>query len=1020
MTRLLAALLVIVLSIPTTAYGLDGLTTEQEIQQLYIAYLGRPADTAGMQYWAGEVDANLITLDQIRVNIVNEQPEYLENYGQLSNSELAARVYQNLFNRDPDEAGLAYWINQLETGAVPQDSLIIAYVNGAAEPDQQVLRNKLFVAECFTSGEGGYSEQVVQELLTQVTSDPLLESCPATSSTTASLSGSVSFAANTQFDSDTNDPLTSFTDNSTIANAQAIDNLVTIQGFATAITTLNANDRFAQSVDPDDYFRVELQQGQLIQMQVVDYDQFQVSGAYEGDLDLYLYDSQGGLVASSSSSSEFEQLQVPATGQYYINVNAYSGASKYVLRLLASTQSQSFANSRMDDFVPNQAIVKLSPTTLPLAIASANSTVEFMHTDTGRATLASFRDTMQLYAASMSLSPAEQELAVLNPASYEKVQTLRKIKALSLTPGVEYAEPNYIRKTFAIPNDEFYYLQWHYPAMNLPQAWDITTGSSNVIVAVIDTGVVLDHPDFAGQLVQGYDFISHADISNDGGGIDNNPDDPGDGTSVGSSSWHGTHVAGTVAAASNNGYGVAGVAWGAKVMPIRVLGVGGGTTYDIMQGVRYAAGLSNDSGTVPSQRADILNLSLGGFESSTAEVELFQEVYNAGVITIAAAGNENTSQLSYPASYDGVVSVSALDFQGNRAPYSNFGTTVDIAAPGGDTDVDLNGDGNSDGIISTFSDDSSGERKPIFKGIDGTSMAAPHVAGLAALMKSVYPALDAASFDSLLQNGSLTNDTGTPGRDDIYGYGTADALKAVQAAQSLAAGSETPELPASIVASPSAISLGTSSSTTLTLSNQGAGQPTVSSINSNASWLTATAQTVDSAGLGSYLLTIDRSALNNGFYLAELVFNFNGASSITVRVSMTVGQLSTSGSLAELYFLLYDPTTDGVIQQVQGTSDGNGNISYAFSSVPNGNYILYAGTDIDNDSYICDAGEGCGVYPNLGDFVSLEINGVDLSGIDFVADIVAGFNSISPNTVGNTDDKRTGIQRLTITKQLGK
>ncbi len=170
--------LVAAVSLTPTSLALDGLTTEQEIQQLYLAYLGRPADTAGMEYWAGEVDAGLITLDQIRVNIVNEQPEYLANYGQLNNSDLTDTVYRNLFNREPDQAGKDYWINELELGKVLPDQLIIAFINGASDPDEIILANKLFIAECHTSGGDLYSDVAVSLLLSAVTSDESLTLCP--------------------------------------------------------------------------------------------------------------------------------------------------------------------------------------------------------------------------------------------------------------------------------------------------------------------------------------------------------------------------------------------------------------------------------------------------------------------------------------------------------------------------------------------------------------------------------------------------------------------------------------------------------------------------------------------------------------------------------------------------------------------------------------------------------------------------------------------------------------------------
>ncbi|MEJ2426892.1 MAG: S8 family serine peptidase, partial [Candidatus Thiodiazotropha sp.] len=238
---------------------------------------------------------------------------------------------------------------------------------------------------------------------------------------------------------------------------------------------------------------------------------------------------------------------------------------------------------------------------------------------------------------------------------------------------------------------------------------DITTGSSDVIVSVIDTGILFGHPDAPARLVDGYDFISDPAASGDGDGIDNNPEDNGDKTDAkANSSFHGPHVAGTVAANTNNSIGVAGVAWGVKVMPIRALGKGGGTAYDIAQSILYSAGLANDSGTTPSQRADIINMSLGGGSPNSTSQNAISAARNAGVIIFAASGNENTSVLSYPASYPGVVSVAAVDTNRERAPYSNYGSAVDIAAPGGNTLVDLNGDGYKDGVLSTLADDSSG------------------------------------------------------------------------------------------------------------------------------------------------------------------------------------------------------------------------------------------------------------------------------------------------------------------------
>ena len=288
--------------------------------------------------------------------------------------------------------------------------------------------------------------------------------------------------------------------------------------------------------------------------------------------------------------------------------------------------------------------------------------------------------------------------------------------------------------------------QWHYPLINLPEAWDTTVGNADVLVAVIDTGILFNHPDLAGQLVSGYDFVRNPDEALDGDGIDPDPSDPGSSSRGGSESFHGTHVSGTVAARSDNFQGVAGSAFGARVMPLRALGAGGtGTSYDIGQAVRFAAGLPNDSGTVPDAPADIINLSLGGAPFDQSTQNLYNEVRAAGVIVVAAAGNNASSMPLYPASYNNVISVSAVDAQRRLAAYSNFGSAVDLSAPGGDRGVDLNGDGFPDGILSTSAEiQSDNTFNYVYSFLDGTSFAAPHVSGVLALMKSVNPDLTPA------------------------------------------------------------------------------------------------------------------------------------------------------------------------------------------------------------------------------------------------------------------------------------
>ncbi len=337
-------------------------------------------------------------------------------------------------------------------------------------------------------------------------------------------------------------------------------------------------------------------------------------------------------------------------------------------------------------------------------------------------------------------------------------------------PSVLYAEPSYYRylaalpprtRPRAVPNDTFYGLQWHYQNVNLPAAWDVTTGSSLVVVAVIDTGI-LAHADLAGVTVAGYDFY----------GDDTNPADPGCPNPTDLS--HGSHVAGTIAAATNNGQGVAGVNWGGpgktKIMPLRVFGNYGGactaTSADIIAAIEYAADHS----------ARVINMSFGGGGFNASEQAAVTYAYNTGVILVAAAGNSNADcGAFYPASYANVVGVSATDLGNAKAWYSNFGSCVDLAAPGGDTTADDDGDGNPDGVLSTSGTPASPSEYWFFQ---GTSMATPHAVGLAALLIS-KGVTGPAAIQSLMQ--STATDLGAGGYDPIFGWGLINAAAAVGA-----------------------------------------------------------------------------------------------------------------------------------------------------------------------------------------------------------------------------------------------
>ncbi|NUP21848.1 MAG: S8 family serine peptidase [Streptomyces sp.] len=361
-------------------------------------------------------------------------------------------------------------------------------------------------------------------------------------------------------------------------------------------------------------------------------------------------------------------------------------------------------------------------------------------------------------------------------------------------PQVAYVVPDRLNKPLATPNDTEYSKQWDLfettAGMNVPGAWDVTTGSG-VTVAVIDTGYVT-HSDLGANIVGGYDFISDTAVSNDGNGRDSNPADTGDWTTDGqcsadwtatTSSWHGTHVAGTIAAVTNNSKGVAGIAYGAKVSPLRVLGQCGGYDSDIIDAITWASGGTVSGVPANTNVAKVINMSLGGGGAcSSATQSAITAAVNRGTTVVVAAGNENqNASNSSPANCNNVISVAALGRSGAKAYYSNFGSSVDIAAPGGETRTTT-----ANGILSTLNTGTQGPSSETYKYYQGTSMAAPHIAGLAALMKSANPALTPAQIESAIK----TNSRALPGTcSGGCGAGLADAAKTVQAVSGSSGGS---------------------------------------------------------------------------------------------------------------------------------------------------------------------------------------------------------------------------------------
>lgn len=374
----------------------------------------------------------------------------------------------------------------------------------------------------------------------------------------------------------------------------------------------------------------------------------------------------------------------------------------------------------------------------------------------------------------------------------DKAESKQLMVELMKDPNVLVVEPDIRLTARFVPNDPLYAQQWHYKngagGINLEPAWDITKGAG-VVVGVIDTGIT-PHSEFAGQLVPGYDFIGDIDTAIDGDGRDADPNDPGDWHDgecnifgiPEDSSWHGTHVAGTIAALTDNGAGVAGVAPNAKVLPLRVLGKCGGFLSDIADAITWGSGGTVVGIPANANPAEVLNLSLGGGGACSVA---FQTAIDAAVargttVVVAAGNSSGDAAAEQPASCNNVITVSAVGPSGTIASYSNFGAVVDVAGPGGTGSAPA-----ADNVLSTLNLGTTVQGAEAYAWYAGTSMASPHVAGVAALIQSASATPKTpAQVKKILENTAYANGgfPGGCGFANPCGTGIVDARAAVAVA----------------------------------------------------------------------------------------------------------------------------------------------------------------------------------------------------------------------------------------------
>ncbi|WP_127716199.1 S8 family peptidase [Halobacteriovorax sp. HLS] len=400
------------------------------------------------------------------------------------------------------------------------------------------------------------------------------------------------------------------------------------------------------------------------------------------------------------------------------------------------------------------------------------------------------------YKPMIANSRATNELPVLKKKFDSTVTMNKEMKLLKDSAMVEYVEVDTLLNTQqievqAFANDSRYYEQWALGTgdggIEVSSAWNDTTGSSSIVVAVVDTGIRY-HSDISSKILPGADLVSDATYANDGGGRDDDPSDPGDWVSYGdpcyqgrssNSSWHGTHVAGIIAASTNNNRGMAGVNWNAKIVPVRALGKCGGFTSDIADAIKWAAGISVSGVSNNANPADVINLSLGGAGPCSAYMQdAINQAKSRGAVVVVAAGNSSqnldTNEFT-PANCQGVLVVGSNTQNGYKSSFTNYGKVIDVSAPGG---------GNGSSVLSLGNTGSTTPGTDSYVYYSGTSMAAPHVAGIVSLMKSVNPSLYPDQLMALVKEAAKSFPWNSGCSEQSCGNGIALAWRSVELALS--------------------------------------------------------------------------------------------------------------------------------------------------------------------------------------------------------------------------------------------
>ena len=773
------------------------------------------------------------------------------------------------------------------------------------------------------------------------------------------LSGVISIESGSRIDQDTMDQLR-FAGASPASGAQTLPASFVLAGFVSSRNgsyPLLNGQLFSYAADPVDTYTVPMGPGETVILRNF--------GGRDGDAELELRVTAGGILygadeTAADKPSVSVTLDSAAPERNYsveVSVASGGGPARYVLVKAADGQLDSASLDWPDHpFLPGQAIVTLdatdSGTMSSLATGMANAERHLGGSDW------------------LMRMPAQASFLAVS-ATQRQAETLSWVTQLRQMPGVKDAVPNYQMSSMqSSPVDEpLYGLQWHYDLINGPGAWQLApAGGESASVAVLDSGLFSPngttawHPDLDANVDGGRDFVDN----------DFYPEDPG--SSVGASVFHGTHVAGTVAAVVN-GEGIGGVAFGSTIVPVRVLGEGGtGSSAHLIDAIRWVTG--QDANGTGRPLAGVVNLSLGGLPRIQALEDAIAFGVGRGMIFVGAAGNSATSTQSFPAASPNVLAVSAVDAGGRLASYSNFGSWIDLAAPGGDASRDGNNDGRADLIWSTSAVGQAGQFVASYTGLQGTSMATPHVSGVMALLKAQEPTLNYSDVRVMLENGELTDYPGS--RNDQLGYGVLDAAKALQANLK---GSVTILSP-----SPSQVSLSNEGPTSATVTLNQIGDGSISNVvlTENLAWLSSNQPTLENGRYVFNVSLVESEIEPDTAYRGDIRVTYDdGGTQRSLRIPVIAQLISDEQARnAGAHFVLLVDTTpddDGYYwaEAQVAVEASNGSYGFRFESwdgeeprrlneVSPGDYFLVAGTDIDGDGIICQPGEACAEYPISG------------------------------------------------------